>query len=213
MFHCDLQPVDARKKRMDAMKKRIALVFAYLFLIVGLADFFTVFTVKAVTEDEDFVIDRTHWDAGWKTTSIGPVSFDAPRIWYLEEGLYSPVLQDVNYCDCFIDIEYFKEDCVDELIAYDRRKYDDVYVVDEEVCGYPAKYVEYTYYNSGLQKEIKKLIYYIRMGQGGEVCMLLYDVPLEYFEEFVDDYYLVVNSVDIDDSKLKKGIMLAEIYE
>ena len=43
--------------------------------------------------------------------------------------------------------------------------------------------------------------------------MLLYDVPLEYFEEFVDDYYLVVNSVDIDDSKLKKGIMLAEIYE
>ena len=167
MFHCDLQPVDARKKRMDAMKKRIALVFAYLFLIVGLADFFTVFTVKAVTEDEDFVIDRTHWDAGWKTTSIGPVSFDAPRIWYLEEGLYSPVLQDVNYCDCFIDIEYFKEDCVDELIAYDRRKYDDVYVVDEEVCGYPAKYVEYTYYNSGLQKEIKKLIYYIRMGQGG----------------------------------------------
>ncbi|WP_026515194.1 hypothetical protein [Butyrivibrio sp. LB2008] len=195
------------------MKKRIALVFAYLFLIVGLADFFTVFTVKAVTEDEDFVIDRTHWDAGWKTTSIGPVSFDAPRIWYLEEGLYSPVLQDVNYCDCFIDIEYFKEDCVDELIAYDRRKYDDVYVVDEEVCGYPAKYVEYTYYNSGLQKEIKKLIYYIRMGQGGEVCMLLYDVPLEYFEEFVDDYYLVVNSVDIDDSKLKKGIMLAEIYE
>ena len=198
---------------MDAMKKRIALVFAYLFLIVGLADFFTVFTVKAVTEDEDFVIDRTHWDAGWKTTSIGPVSFDAPRIWYLEEGLYSPVLQDVNYCDCFIDIEYFKEDCVDELIAYDRRKYDDVYVVDEEVCGYPAKYVEYTYYNSGLQKEIKKLIYYIRMGQGGEVCMLLYDVPLEYFEEFVDDYYLVVNSVDIDDSKLKKGIMLAEIYE
>ena len=213
MFHCDLQPVDARKKRMDAMKKRIALVFAYLFLIVGLADFFTVFTVKAVTEDEDFVIDRTHWDAGWKTTSIGPVSFDAPRIWYLEEGLYSPVLQDVNYCDCFIDIEYFKEDCVDELIAYDRRKYDDVYVVDEEVCGYPAKYVEYTYYNSGLQKEIKKLIYYIRMGQGGEVCMLLYDVPLEYFEEFVDDYYLVVNSVDIDDSKIKKGIMLAEIYE
>ena len=213
MFHCDLQPVDARKKRMDAMKKRIALVFAYLFLIVGLADFFTVFTVKAVIEDEDFVIDRTHWDAGWKTTSIGPVSFDAPRIWYLEEGLYSPVLQDVNYCDCFIDIEYFKEDCVDELIAYDRRKYDDVYVVDEEVCGYPAKYVEYTYYNSGLQKEIKKLIYYIRMGQGGEVCMLLYDVPLEYFEEFVDDYYLVVNSVDIDDSKLKKGIMLAEIYE
>lgn len=213
MFHCDLQPVDARKKRMDAMKKRIALVFTYLFLIVGLADFFTVFTVKAVTEDEDFVIDRTHWDAGWKTTSIGPVSFDAPRIWYLEEGLYSPVLQDVNYCDCFIDIEYFKEDCVDELIAYDRRKYDDVYVVDEEVCGYPAKYVEYTYYNSGLQKEIKKLIYYIRMGQGGEVCMLLYDVPLEYFEEFVDDYYLVVNSVDIDDSKLKKGIMLAEIYE
>ena len=213
MFHCDLQPVDARKKRMDAMKKRIALVFAYLFLIVGLADFFTVFTVKAVTEDEDFVIDRTHWDAGWKTTSIGPVSFDAPRIWYLEEGLYSPVLQDVNYCDCFIDIEYFKEDCVDELIAYDRRKYEDVYVVDEEVCGYPAKYVEYTYYNSGLQKEIKKLIYYIRMGQGGEVCMLLYDVPLEYFEEFVDDYYLVVNSVDIDDSKLKKGIMLAEIYE
>ena len=213
MFHCDLQPVDAQKKRMDAMKKRIALVFAYLFLIVGLADFFTVFTVKAVTEDEDFVIDRTHWDAGWKTTSIGPVSFDAPRIWYLEEGLYSPVLQDVNYCDCFIDIEYFKEDCVDELIAYDRRKYDDVYVVDEEVCGYPAKYVEYTYYNSGLQKEIKKLIYYIRMGQGGEVCMLLYDVPLEYFEEFVDDYYLVVNSVDIDDSKLKKGIMLAEIYE
>lgn len=198
---------------MDAMKKRIALVFTYLFLIVGLADFFTVFTVKAVTEDEDFVIDRTHWDAGWKTTSIGPVSFDAPRIWYLEEGLYSPVLQDVNYCDCFIDIEYFKEDCVDELIAYDRRKYDDVYVVDEEVCGYPAKYVEYTYYNSGLQKEIKKLIYYIRMGQGGEVCMLLYDVPLEYFEEFVDDYYLVVNSVDIDDSKLKKGIMLAEIYE
>ena len=195
------------------MKKRIALVFAYLFLIVGLADFFTVFTVKAVTEDEDFVIDRTHWDAGWKTTSIGPVSFDAPRTWYLEEGLYSPVLQDVNYCDCFIDIEYFKEDCVDELIAYDRRKYDDVYVVDEEVCGYPAKYVEYTYYNSGLQKEIKKLIYYIRMGQGGEVCMLLYDVPLEYFEEFVDDYYLVVNSVDIDDSKLKKGIMLAEIYE
>lgn len=195
------------------MKKRIALVFTYLFLIVGLADFFTVFTVKAVTEDEDFVIDRTHWDAGWKTTSIGPVSFDAPRIWYLEEGLYSPVLQDVNYCDCFIDIEYFKEDCVDELIAYDRRKYDDVYVVDEEVCGYPAKYVEYTYYNSGLQKEIKKLIYYIRMGQGGEVCMLLYDVPLEYFEEFVDDYYLVVNSVDIDDSKLKKGIMLAEIYE
>ena len=195
------------------MKKRIALVFAYLFLIVGLADFFTVFTVKAVTEEEDFVIDRTHWDAGWKTTSIGPVSFDAPRIWYLEEGLYSPVLQDVNYCDCFIDIEYFKEDCVDELIAYDRRKYDDVYVVDEEVCGYPAKYVEYTYYNSGLQKEIKKLIYYIRMGQGGEVCMLLYDVPLEYFEEFVDDYYLVVNSVDIDDSKLKKGIMLAEIYE
>ena len=195
------------------MKKRIALVFAYLFLIVGLADFFTVFTVKAVTEDEDFVIDRTHWDAGWKTTSIGPVSFDAPRIWYLEEGLYSPVLQDVNYCDCFIDIEYFKEDCVDELIAYDRRKYDDVYVVDEEVCGYPAKYVEYTYYNSGLQKEIKKLIYYIRMGQGGEVCMLLYDVPLEYFEEFVDDYYLVVNSVDIDDSKLKKGIMLAEIYD
>lgn len=213
MFHCDLQPVDARKKRMDAMKKRIALGFAYLFLIVGLADFFTVFTVKAVTEDEDFVIDRTHWDAGWKTTSIGPVSFDAPRIWYLEEGLYSPVLQDVNYCDCFIDIEYFKEDCVDELIAYDRRKYDDVYVVDEEVCGYPAKYVEYTYYNSGLQKEIKKLIYYIRMGQGGEVCMLLYDVPLEYFEEFVDDYYLVVNSVDIDDSKLKKGIMLAENYE
>ena len=213
MFHCDLQPVDARKKRMDAMKKRVALVFAYLFLIVGLADFFTVFTVKAVTEDEDFVIDRTHWDAGWKTTSIGPVSFDAPRIWYLEEGLYSPVLQDVNYCDCFIDIEYFKEDCVDELIAYDRRKYDDVYVVDEEVCGYPAKYVEYTYYNSGLQKEIKKLIYYIRMGQGGEVCMLLYDVPLEYFEEFVDDYYLVVNSVDIDDSKLKKGIMLAENYE
>lgn len=213
MFHCDLQPVDARKKRMDAMKKRIALVFAYLFLIVGLADFFTVFTVKAVTEDEDFVIDRTHWDAGWKTTSIGPVSFDAPRIWYLEEGLYSPVLQDVNYCDCFIDIEYFKEDCVDELIAYDRYKYEDVYVVDEEVCGYPAKYVEYTYYNSGLQKEIKKLIYYIRMGQGGEVCMLLYDVPLEYFEEFVDDYYLVVNSVDIDDSKLKKGIMLAEIYE
>ena len=198
---------------MDAMKKRIALVFAYLFLIVGLADFFTVFTVKAVTEDEDFVIDRTHWDAGWKTTSIGPVSFDAPRIWYLEEGLYSPVLQDVNYCDCFIDIEYFKEDCVDELIAYDRRKYEDVYVVDEEVCGYPAKYVEYTYYNSGLQKEIKKLIYYIRMGQGGEVCMLLYDVPLEYFEEFVDDYYLVVNSVDIDDSKLKKGIMLAENYE
>lgn len=198
---------------MDAMKKRIALVFTYLFLIVGLADFFTVFTVKAVTEDEDFVIDRTHWDAGWKTTSIGPVSFDAPRIWYLEEGLYSPVLQDVNYCDCFIDIEYFKEDCVDELIAYDRRKYDDVYVVDEEVCGYPAKYVEYTYYNSGLQKEIKKLIYYIRMGQGGEVCMLLYDVPLEYFEEFVDDYYLVVNSVDIDDSKLKKGIMLAENYE
>ena len=195
------------------MKKRIALVFAYLFLIVGLADFFTVFTVKAVTEDENFVIDRTHWDAGWKTTSIGPVSFDAPRIWYLEEGLYSPVLQDVNYCDCFIDIEYFKEDCVDELIAYDRRKYDDVYVVDEEVCGYPAKYVEYTYYNSGLQKEIKKLIYYIRMGQGGEVCMLLYDVPLEYFEEFVDDYYLVVNSVDIDDSKLKKGIMLAENYE
>ncbi len=195
------------------MKKRIALVFAYLFLIVGLADFFTVFTVKAVTEDEDFVIDRTHWDAGWKTTSIGPVSFDAPRIWYLEEGLYSPVLQDVNYCDCFIDIEYFKEDCVDELIAYDRYKYEDVYVVDEEVCGYPAKYVEYTYYNSGLQKEIKKLIYYIRMGQGGEVCMLLYDVPLEYFEEFVDDYYLVVNSVDIDDSKLKKGIMLAEIYE
>ncbi len=213
MFHCDLQPVDARKKRMDAMKKRIALVFAYLFLIVGLADFFTVFTVKAVTEDEDFVIDRTHWDAGWKTTSIGPVSFDAPRIWYLEEGLYSPVLQDVNYCDCFIDIEYFKEDCVDELIAYDRYKYEDVYVVDEEVCGYPAKYVEYTYYNSGLQKEIKKLIYYIRMGQGGEVCMLLYDVPLEYFEEFVDDYYLVVNSVDIDDSKLKKGIMLAENYE
>lgn len=213
MFHCDLQPVDARKKRMDAMKKRIALGFAYLFLIVGLADFFTIFTVKAVTEDEDFVIDRTHWDAGWKTTSIGPVSFDAPRIWYLEEGLYSPVLQDVNYCDCFIDIEYFKEDCVDELIAYDRRKYDDVYVVDEEVCGYPAKYVEYTYYNSGLQKEIKKLIYYIRMGQGGEVCMLLYDVPLEYFEEFVDDYYLVVNSVDIDDSKLKKGIMLAENYE
>lgn len=213
MFHCDLKPVDARKKRMDAMKKRIALVFAYLFLIVGLADFFTVFTVKAVTEDEDFVIDRTHWDAGWKTTSIGPVSFDAPRIWYLEEGLYSPVLQDVNYCDCFIDIEYFKEDCVDELIAYDRYKYEDVYVVDEEVCGYPAKYVEYTYYNSGLQKEIKKLIYYIRMGQGGEVCMLLYDVPLEYFEEFVDDYYLVVNSVDIDDSKLKKGIMLAEIYE
>jgi hypothetical protein len=198
---------------MDAMKKRIALVFAYLFLIVGLADFFTVFTVKAVTEDEDFVIDRTHWDAGWKTTSIGPVSFDAPRIWYLEEGLYSPVLQDVNYCDCFIDIEYFKEDCVDELIAYDRYKYEDVYVVDEEVCGYPAKYVEYTYYNSGLQKEIKKLIYYIRMGQGGEVCMLLYDVPLEYFEEFVDDYYLVVNSVDIDDSKLKKGIMLAENYE
>lgn len=198
---------------MDAMKKRIALVFAYLILIVGLADFFTVFTVKAVTEDEDFVIDRTHWDAGWKTTSIGPVSFDAPRIWYLEEGLYSPVLQDVNYCDCFIDIEYFKEDCVDELIAYDRRKYEDVYVVDEEVCGYPAKYVEYTYYNSGLQKEIKKLIYYIRMGQGGEVCMLLYDVPLEYFEEFVDDYYLVVNSVDIDDSKLKKGIMLAENYE
>lgn len=195
------------------MKKRIALVFAYLILIVGLADFFTVFTVKAVTEDEDFVIDRTHWDAGWKTTSIGPVSFDAPRIWYLEEGLYSPVLQDVNYCDCFIDIEYFKEDCVDELIAYDRRKYEDVYVVDEEVCGYPAKYVEYTYYNSGLQKEIKKLIYYIRMGQGGEVCMLLYDVPLEYFEEFVDDYYLVVNSVDIDDSKLKKGIMLAENYE
>ncbi|MEE3495599.1 MAG: hypothetical protein VZR06_10595 [Butyrivibrio sp.] len=195
------------------MKKRIALVFAYLFLIVGLADFFTVFTVKAVTEDEDFVIDRTHWDAGWKTTSIGPVSFDAPRIWYLEEGLYSPVLQDVNYCDCFIDIEYFKEDCVDELIAYDRYKYEDVYVVDEEVCGYPAKYVEYTYYNSGLQKEIKKLIYYIRMGQGGEVCMLLYDVPLEYFEEFVDDYYLVVNSVDIDDSKLKKGIMLAENYE
>ena len=195
------------------MKKKIALVFAYLFLIVGLADFFTVFTVKAVTEDEDFVIDRTHWDAGWKTTSIGPVSFDAPRIWYLEEGLYSPVLQDVNYCDCFIDIEYFKEDCVDELIAYDRYKYEDVYVVDEEVCGYPAKYVEYTYYNSGLQKEIKKLIYYIRMGQGGEVCMLLYDVPLEYFEEFVDDYYLVVNSVDIDDSKLKKGIMLAEIYE
>ncbi len=213
MFHCDLQPVDAQKKRMDAMKKRIALVFAYLILIVGLADFFTVFTVKAVTEDEDFVIDRTHWDAGWKTTSIGPVSFDAPRIWYLEEGLYSPVLQDVNYCDCFIDIEYFKEDCVDELIAYDRRKYEDVYVVDEEVCGYPAKYVEYTYYNSGLQKEIKKLIYYIRMGQGGEVCMLLYDVPLEYFEEFVDDYYLVVNSVDIDDSKLKKGIMLAENYE
>ena len=213
MFHCDLQPVDARKKRMDAMKKRIALVFAYLFLIVGLADFFTVFTVKAVTEDENFVIDRTHWDAGWKTTSIGPVSFDAPRIWYLEEGLYSPVLQDVNYCDCFIDIEYFKEDCVDELIAYDRYKYEDVYVVDEEVCGYPAKYVEYTYYNSGLQKEIKKLIYYIRMGQGGEVCMLLYDVPLEYFEEFVDDYYLVVNSVDIDDSKLKKGIMLAENYE
>lgn len=159
------------------------------------------------------MIDRTHWDAGWKTTSIGPVSFDAPRIWYLEEGLYSPVLQDVNYCDCFIDIEYFKEDCVDELIAYDRYKYEDVYVVDEEVCGYPAKYVEYTYYNSGLQKEIKKLIYYIRMGQGGEVCMLLYDVPLEYFEEFVDDYYLVVNSVDIDDSKLKKGIMLAEIYE
>lgn len=198
---------------MDAMKKRIALVFAYLILIVGFADFFTVFTVKAVTEDEDFVIDRTHWDAGWKTTSIGPVSFDAPRIWYLEEGLYSPVLQDVNYCDCFIDIEYFKEDCVDELIAYDRRKYEDVYVVDEEVCGYPAKYVEYTYYNSGLQKEIKKLIYYIRMGQGGEVCMLLYDVPLEYFEEFVDDYYLVVNSVDIDDSKLKKGIMLAENYE
>lgn len=195
------------------MKKRIALVFAYLILIVGFADFFTVFTVKAVTEDEDFVIDRTHWDAGWKTTSIGPVSFDAPRIWYLEEGLYSPVLQDVNYCDCFIDIEYFKEDCVDELIAYDRRKYEDVYVVDEEVCGYPAKYVEYTYYNSGLQKEIKKLIYYIRMGQGGEVCMLLYDVPLEYFEEFVDDYYLVVNSVDIDDSKLKKGIMLAENYE
>lgn len=195
------------------MKKRIALVFTYLFLIVGLADFFTVFTVKAVTEDEDFVIDRTHWDAGWKTTSIGPVSFDAPRIWYLEEGLYSPVLQDVNYCDCFIDIEYFKEDCVDELIEYDRRKYEDVYVVDEEVCGYPAKYVEYTYYNSGLQKEIKKLIYYIRMGQGGEVCMLLYDVPLEYFEEFVDDYYLVVNSVDIDDSKLKKGIMLAENYE
>lgn len=195
------------------MKKRIALVFAYLFLIVGLADFFTVFTVKAVTEDEDFVIDRTHWDAGWKTTSIGPVSFDAPRIWYLEEGLYSPVLQDVNYCDCFIDIEYFKEDCVDELIAYDRYKYEDVYVVDEEVCGYPAKYVEYTYYNSGLQKEIKKLIYYIRMGQGGEVCMLLYDVPLEYFEEFVDDYYLVVNSVDIDDSKLKKGIMLVENYE
>lgn len=213
MFHCDLQPVDAQKKRMDAMKKRIALVFAYLILIVGFADFFTVFTVKAVTEDEDFVIDRTHWDAGWKTTSIGPVSFDAPRIWYLEEGLYSPVLQDVNYCDCFIDIEYFKEDCVDELIAYDRRKYEDVYVVDEEVCGYPAKYVEYTYYNSGLQKEIKKLIYYIRMGQGGEVCMLLYDVPLEYFEEFVDDYYLVVNSVDIDDSKLKKGIMLAENYE
>ena len=213
MFHCDLQPVDARKKRMDAMKKRIALVFAYLFLIVRLADFFTVFTVKAVTEDEDFLIDRTHWDAGWKTTSIGPVSFDAPRIWYLEEGLYSPVLQDVNYCDCFIDIEYFKEDCVDELIAYDRYKYEDVYVVDEEVCGYPAKYVEYTYYNSGLQKEIKKLIYYIRMGQGGEVCMLLYDVPLEYFEEFVDDYYLVVNSVDIDDSKLKKGIMLAENYE
>ena len=195
------------------MKKRIALVFAYFFLIVGHADFFTVFTVKAVTEDEDFVIDRTHWDAGWKTTSIGPVSFDAPRIWYLEEGLYSPVLQDVNYCDCFIDIEYFKEDCVDELIAYDRYKYEDVYVVDEEVCGYPAKYVEYTYYNSGLQKEIKKLIYYIRMGQGGEVCMLLYDVPLEYFEEFVDDYYLVVNSVDIDDSKLKKGIMLAENYE
>ena len=166
MFHCDLQPVDARKKRMDAMKKRIALVFAYLFLIVGLADFFTVFTVKAVTEDEDFVIDRTHWDAGWKTTSIGPVSFDAPRIWYLEEGLYSPVLQDVNYCDCFIDIEYFKEDCVDELIAYDRYKYEDVYVVDEEVCGYPAKYVEYTYYNSGYGAGRRSVHAFVRCAAG-----------------------------------------------
>ena len=203
------------------MKSRMALVLSCLFLIFSFVDVGEASTVEAksnTTQNNDSKADIPHSNAGWKKTSLGPLTFKAPSKWYVEPGYYTPAEQDDNYYGYYIFVDYFEDDFIDDYIEYDKENYDDVEVEDDELDGYPAKLVIYTYYDTESWDDVKKTIcvnYYIQLSSRGGTCVLTYDAPFDEADEFGDDFFVVVNSLKINDAKLKndsvnKGAVKAE---
>lgn len=143
-----------------------------------------------------------HQDTRWKVTSYGPMTFEAPESWYKEPGNYSPGEQNEEFVDYYIWIDYYAELYVDDLIKYVKEDYDDVIVEDEDFGGLKGKYVEFTYEDTDYNDKeyiALRVAYYIQLNNG--VFCLRYDAPNDKYEEFIDDYYRVVNSVELYDSQ------------
>ena len=193
------------------MKSRIALALSCLFLIFCFADVGAGSTVEAkssTTQNNDSKVDIPHSNAGWKKTSLGPLDFKAPSKWYVEPGFYTPAEQDDDYCGYYIFVGYFEDDFIEDYVEDDKKNYDDVEVEDEEFGGYPAKFVGYTYYDAEARDGGEYIIclnYYIQLSTKGGTCVLTYDAPADEADEFVEDFYVVVNSLEINESRIKNS--------
>ena len=187
------------------MKKRIAIFLSLIFMGLCLMDSHLTYTVEAASSEQDLEEDRTHLDAGWKTATVGPVTFDAPKLWYVDQGVYSPSMQYKGCDDVFIAVMIFEDDFIEDYAAYDNETYDDVFEAEDYFDEYPAIFHAYTYKDSKTKVETTDLIYYIQLSSNGGVCALLYETPDSVYEEYVDDYFTVVNSLEIDKSKLQKS--------
>ena len=193
------------------MKRKIALALSCLFLIFSFVDVGEASTVEAkssTTQNNDSKVDIPHNNAGWKKTSLGPLTFKAPSKWYVEPGFYTPAEQDDDYYGYYIFVDYYEDDFIDDYVKYDKENYDDVEVEEVDFDGYPAKFVGYTYYDAEARdggKDILCINYYIQLSQKGGACVLTYDAPLDEADEFVEDFYVVVNSLEINEAKLKNS--------
>ena len=189
------------------MKRKITFALVFL-LLIGLVNTHSTFEVGAAdnqtSEAYAFEKNLTHTNAGWKTTSIGAVTFDAPSKWFVEQGVYSPGMQDNKNFDFNIAVGYNEDGSVEYGERRIKEEFDDGYEDDTTVDGHYAKFMMYTYNDVDTGTKIVNYLYLIQLSTNGGVCALLYSAPAATNREFLDDYYVVVESLKIDASKLPK---------